>query len=187
MRNLKLSVFIIGFLCLLISVPEVAHNEIAGEAGRPKYYRGRVELGNDSRDHCDFSIEIERVTFLLNAFGNKYKVIRIRAENYSNNSVQLSLENDSIELIKKEDDKVQGLFKLQNQDATLWDSLDQEMRDILAYPQTIQAGVAGRPKIIYLFAFFPKDRVTKLPISFLYKIASLPKPIEIAPPPVAAK
>lgn len=189
MNAFKLLVLLVIVGFVISFIPGISHCDVSRERGSLAEYAGSLRFGTDSSDRCDFSVSIERVIFLLTVFENKYKVIRIRVENRSANSIQLSSENDSIVLKTLKGEEVRGLFKLQEQDAPLWDSLDKEMREALAYPQIIRAGreLSSRREIMYFFAFFPKDQITKLPLSFYYKIDSLPEPIEIKPPPVTAK
>ena len=185
MKTFKFLFLLVSVALVISFIPGSSRCEVSGEKGRPAEYVGGVKFGIESWDQCEFSISIEKVTFLLTAFGNKYKVIRVRIVNSSTNSIQLSSENDSIVLKTPGGEDVRGLFKLQRQDAPLWDSLDSEMRETLAYPQIIRAGREGNTtgyshqEVIYFFVFFPNDKVTQLPKSFYYKINSLPEPIEI--------
>jgi hypothetical protein len=60
------------------------------------------------------------------------------------------------------------------------------LRKSLTYPQIIQPGrktsTAGyiQRKVLHFFVFFPKDKITKLPKEFHYKIESRPEMIKIA-------
>lgn len=187
MKTSRLLILFISVIFGLSTIPGGVHCEMSGAKGRPAVYLCSLQLGTDSKDFCEFSTSIERITFLLNTFGNKYKVIRIRVENRSAKPIQLSSEEDSIDLITAEHETVSGLFKLQEQDALLWDSLDKEMRETLAYPQIIRPESYVGQETMYFFAFFPKDKISKLSIEFRYKIDSLPVPIKMALPQATAK
>ncbi len=183
MRTFKFAICLfVGFVLLNLS----STASISPEAGAPTRYLGGLMLGGDTReDRCEFAIEIEKVTFALNSVQNKYKVIRLRVENFSKTPMVLSAEKDNIELQLEGNVIVKGILNLRKADSPFWDSLDVEMRETLAYPQTIDPAKAstegnrGKTTPLYVFILFPKDKVLKLPRSFSYRIDSLDKVCEI--------
>jgi hypothetical protein len=139
--------------------------------------------GDDGRDRCRFSVEIERVGFLLNNVQDRYKLVRVRIENLGTSAVALSANRDRLDLVLQSDATVPALFNLQSADSTFWDSLSGDMRQILAYPQAIRAGRAegpgSSPEVVYVYALFPKDRITEIPRAFAFQIESLGQTIRI--------
>lgn len=177
----------IAFLLALMS----ARGEVSGEKGRSSRFVGKLDPAASSMNQCEFSVEIERVSFKLNSLKDKYKVVRIRVENRMTAPIRLSGDQDAIELEMGNGTVVRGTFNLRGQDGSLWDSLSDDLREALAYPLSIR-GVKGegadlrRPEVVYVFAFFPSDKVTDVPRSFQYTIQSLGKAVKIQPPPATA-
>jgi len=149
--------------------------DVGAEEGRRTYYIGAATPGNDGIP-CSFFVEIEKVTFLLTDLANKYKVLRIRVENRSPTSLQLSSDNDTFDFVTGKQGNVRAVLNLQKADPELWDSLDIVMREALVYPKIIKGAKnssIGRAEVSYFFAFFPKERIKLLPLRFEYTIASL--------------
>ena len=171
----------------LLSVLMPARGEMSGESGRSSRFIGKLDPSASYTNQCDFSVEIERVLFQLNSIKDKYKVIRIRVENRMIGPLKLSADQDAIEAEVNGGDVVRGTFNLQGQDGALWDSLSDDMRKELAYPLSIR-GVKGnevnprRPEVVYVFAFFPADKVSTVPRSFRYTIQSAGKTVKIELP-----
>lgn len=152
-------------LGMLLAVSVGVTAEMAGSAGRPATYQGTVQLKGSER--CDLSIQVERVSFLITAFGNKYRLVRMLVDCRNQVGLTLSSSTDRLEM---EVDKraIPGVLSLQRSDSTLWDALSDDLRQTLAYPPVIKA---GQP--VYLFAYFPVDQVKTMPTAFSYTIASL--------------
>ena len=142
-------------------------------------------MGEAREERCEFSIEVDKIAFVLNSIESKYRLIRVRVDNFSKTPILLSSDKDIFELRFEGDITVKGLLNLRKADPLLWDSLTIEMREALAYPQTFEPakvstdGGRERPQPIYLFIFFPKDKVPKLPGSFSYRIDSQDKTCDI--------
>lgn len=176
------------FCTLLINlalVEQPTSGSISPEAGRPRRYAGGLTLGEAREERCEFSIEVDKIAFVLNSIESKYRLIRVRVDNFSKTPILLSSDKDIFELRFEGDITVKGLLNLRKADPLLWDSLTIEMREALAYPQTFEPakvstdGGRERPQPIYLFIFFPKDKVPKLPGSFSYRIDSQDKTCDI--------
>ena len=175
----------IGALWLAALLPASA--EVSGERGRSMYFRGQLEPNSSLTNRCEFSVELEPVTFELNAFRDKYKVVRIRVENWRKDKVKLSLEQDTIELQSAQGQVVQGTFNLRAWDPVAWDSLSEAMRDALEYPLSLpaanpQESSSRRAAVVYLFAYFPADQVASLPHLFRYRIQSAEKTVTLEKP-----
>ncbi len=180
----------IGALWLAALLPASA--EVSGERGRSTYFRGRLDPHSGFTNQCEFSVELEPVTFELNAFRDKYKVVRIRVENWRKDRLKLSLEQDTIELQSAQGQVVPGTFNLRVWDPVAWDSLSETLRDALKYPLSIpsasaQESPSRRAAVVHLFAYFPADQVTSLPHLFRYKIQSAGKSVTLEKPGVTAK
>lgn len=188
MKSLFLSS--IGALWIAALLPVSA--EVSGERGRSTYFRGSLEPGSSFTNRCEFSVELEPVTFELNTFRDKYKVVRIRVENWRKDKVKLLPDQDTIELQSAQGDVVQGTFNLRARDPLAWDSLSDDVRDALKYPASIpsveaQESPPGRPAVVYLFAYFPADQVTTVPHLFRYKIQSTGRTVTVEKPGATAK
>ena len=178
----------IAFLAALMPV----RGEMSGESGRSSRFVGKLDPAASYTNQCELSVEIEPVLFKLNSLKDKYKVIRIRVENRMSEPIKLSADKDAIELEMGGGNVVRGTLNLPGQDGSLWDSLNDDMRTTLAYPLSIR-GVKGdgvnarRPEVVYVFAFFPADKVSEVPRSFRYTIQSVGRTVKIElPPPTRA-
>lgn len=175
----------------LLSVLMSVRGEMSGESGRSSRFVGKLDPAASYTNQCEFSVELERVMFKLNSLKDKYKVIRIRVENRMSGPIKLSGDEDAIELELGDGKVVRGTFNLQGQDGSLWDSLSEDMRKALVYPLSIR-GVKGdgvnprRPEVVYVFAFFPADKLSEVPRSFRYTIQSVGKIVKIELPPATA-
>ena len=154
------------------------------EPGQSVKMTGRLDPTASFSDQCEFSTEIEPVSFKLTSFKNKYKVVRIRIENRKVQSIKLSPENDVIELVLADNSIMKGTLNLKAQDGLIWDSLDDEMRKVLAYPMSIRAARAGNgsgtlDETILFFAFFPVEKVSEVPRQLRFRIESLGKTITL--------
>jgi hypothetical protein len=155
--------------------------EMSGDRGRPIVMQGAV-AGDDGQDRCRFSVEIERVSFLLNTVQGRYKLARLRFENLGTTPVPLSVDRDRMEAELSASAPVPAVFNLQSGDSTFWDALPVDMRQILAYPQTVKGrpgGTGSSPEVVYVYALFPADRVADVPRAFTYRIDSIGQPIRI--------
>jgi hypothetical protein len=145
--------------------------EMPGSAGRASNYVGMVDLGNG--DRCDLSIQVERVSFLLTTVANKYRFARMLLDCRKQTGLTLSSTADRLELTI--DNKVvPAVLSLQRSDAAVWDVLDLNTRQTLAYPTAIKPNAP-----VYLFAYFPADQVATMPARFTYTIASLGRSVTL--------
>ncbi len=169
---------------------ETTFGDIAGGRGGPTTLFGRVRAP-EGRDLYGFEISYYREEFQISSVYDKYKLVRVRVSNYSTTPLRLSAERDRIDLLLPGNSVVRGLLDLQSADSQVWDAFDAPLRQALAYPSAVKAAPAegvrtGSPEVIYLFAFYPKDMVTKLPVRFEYWVDSLQQSIRIEPPPPRA-
>src|SRR2546425_11375798 len=74
-----------------------ARGEMGGERRRQTYYAGSFQRGPDSKEKCEFSVEIDDVTFLLSSVQNKYKVVAVKVQNWGATTIPLSGEKDRID------------------------------------------------------------------------------------------
>lgn len=187
---MKSQFYALSTIALLLALMS-ARGEVSGESGRSSRFVGKLDPAASSMNQCEFSVEIERVSFKLNSLRDKYKVVRIRVKNRMSAPMKLSGDQDAIELEMDSGTVVRGTFNLRRQDGSLWDSLSDDLREALAYPLSIR-GVKGdgvnprRPEVVYVFAFFPADKVPDVPRSFQYTIQSVGKSVKIQPPPATA-
>ena len=166
---------------VLLVMSTGTHGEMSGDRGRPIVMQG-VLPGEDGRDRCRFSVEIERVSFMLHTVQGKYKLARLRFENLGAAPVTLSVDRDRLELEQVSGPPVAAILNLQSGDSTFWDALSADMRQILAYPQAVRArgsGTGSSPEVVYIYAMFPGDRIAELPRGFTYRIDSVGQPIRI--------
>ncbi len=163
-----------------------AWSEMVGER-RNILFMGNLSESAEPTNQCQFSVEIEPVTFLLNAYKDKWKVITIKVDNRRIEPIRLSAEEDGIELVLNGGRVVKGTFQLRMQDGPAWDSLSDESRRDLAYPPSIRAAKveSRRAEVVYLFAFFPAREVTGVPHIFRYSIQK--RTVTLSKPSLAAK
>ena len=185
-NEMRTRFFMVGLLAMLVAA-QPAHSDEAGEPGRSVQFKGELDAGASYTNRCEFSTEIEPLTFQLNSFKNKYKVVRIRVANHRSEAIKLSYEKDAIELELTNGSAVPGTFNLRDRDAAVWDALSDDMRSRLAYPVSIRASqsrgpTAFRPEVVYLFALFPVDTATTTPRSFRYTMDSLKRTVILRDP-----
>jgi hypothetical protein len=181
MPRLRVALLLSVVPLLILAGGRATRGEMSGDRGRPIVMQG-IATGEDGRDRCRFSVEIERVSFLLNAVQGKYKLARLRFENLGTTPVALSVERDRLEAEAGAGGPVPAVLNLQSGDSPFWDGLPADMRQILAYPQAVKArasGTGSSPEVVYVYALFPSDRVTEVPRAFTYRIDSIGQPIRI--------
>ena len=188
---MKSRMLLLTGMTLLAWLP-LSRGDEGHESGQSIKMSGRLDPAASFAEQCDFSTEIEPVTFKLTSFKAKYKVVRIRVENRKGETIKLSAEKDAIELTLADGKRVKGTFDLKAQDGPVWDSLSDEMRNVLVYPLSIRAAKVGagnraREEVVYFFAFFPADKVPDVPRSFHYTIKSLGRTVTLEQRAVAAE
>ncbi len=181
MSTLRKALLVASVPMLVMLADRSTRGEMSGDRGRPIVMQGTL-AGEDGRDRCRFSIEIERVSFLLNTVQGRYKLARLRFENLGTTAVSLSVDRDRVEAELPAGAPVPAVLNLQSSDSAFWDALSVDLRQILAYPQAVKArptGSGASPEVIYVYALFPADRVGEVPRAFTYRIDSIGEPIRI--------
>jgi hypothetical protein len=174
-------------VCSLLLLAHVTRGEMSGDRGRPILMQG--VLSDAGQDRCRFSVEIERIGFLLNTVQGRYRLARVRVENIGTMPLALSVDRDALEADTTASGTVAARLNLQSTDSAFWDALSPDLRQILAYPQTVKArtpGPGSAGEVVYIYALFPSDRVTEVPRAFSYRIDSTGQTIRIANRPTAA-
>jgi hypothetical protein len=188
---MRRAVVAITLLALIAGGRETAFADIAGARGGPITLIGRVR-GSEGRDLYTFEVSYYHEEFRISSVRDKYVLVRVRVSNYSTAPLRLSAERDRLELVLPDNSVVKGLLDLQSADSQTWDAFDAPLRQTLAYPSVVKAAPGaegartGSPEVIYLFAFYPKDKVLNLPTRFNYWIDSLQQSLPIEPPPARA-
>jgi hypothetical protein len=144
-----------------------------GGKGKDQHYSATERFGEGT---VEFWIRIETVLFSITSVQNKYKVIHVRIFSKSEKPLQLSVDNDAMEVVIG-GKKVAGILDISKTDPAFWDGLTAEMRKSLAYPLNVPLREEES-----IFVFVPKDAAENLPEAFRYKIASLPSEVVIKPP-----
>jgi hypothetical protein len=179
MRN-RAPWLVMVIVAAVVVASQRTNGEMSGDRGRPIVMQG-VLAGEGGQDRCRFSIEIERVGFLLNTVQGRYRLARLRFENLGTAPVALSVERDRLE-VETATGPVPAVFNLQSGDSPFWDALSPDLRQVLAYPQSVKprpTGPGASPEVIYVYALFPSDRVTEVPRAFTYRVDSLGQAIRI--------
>jgi hypothetical protein len=138
--------------------------------------KGKVSRYIDRSGPMEISIDLDEKLFLLTSVKDKYKVLRIKIKNTGSKPLALSKANDRVELLVK-NQRVAGILDLARQDSSLWDSLDADARNLLAYPEAVPAREEES-----IFVFIPVQSITVIPTAVEYAIASLPDKIRLRPP-----
>jgi hypothetical protein len=138
--------------------------------------KGKVSRYVDRSGPMEISIDLDEKLFLVTSVKNRYKVLRIKIKNTGGKALALSKTNDKVELLVK-DQRVAGILDLAKQDSSLWDSLDADTRNLLAYPETVPPREEES-----IFVFIPVQSITVIPTAVEYTIASLPDKIRLRPP-----
>ena len=171
------------FLSLAFSFALIVPVVVAADGGKAKnaVYVGSAQpaTGNGS---FQFTIDTSPIIFYLGTVNNKYHVLLIRVMNRTGAALSLAKDQDTIELRFSGGQKVTGLLNLPATDQATWDGLDAEIRTAVAYPQEVPA---GEEEGIYLYVPV-KDvkgprKAHEMPSSIVYKIKSLPSPLELRP------
>lgn len=160
------------FWCFVL-LTGTSNAEIGGREGRPTPFGGQVELANGE---CRFSIDVERVTFLVTRVANKYRFVRMLIDCRGNTTLALSATEDRLDMLVDGGDGAvaTGILSLRQSDSSLWNTFDADMRRTLAYPPEV---APDRP--VYVFAYFNVDDAASLPDGFEFRIASLDKTVRL--------
>jgi hypothetical protein len=121
-----------------------------------------------------FKVEFEPILFRLVSVQNKYKVIRVNIVNRSKKPLQLSLQDDRIQIRvgppgSPNAKVVNAVFDISRTDPNWWKSLDPALQRALAYPD--QAAIRTS-EVENVFVFVPTADLPSFPDQLLYMIKS---------------
>jgi hypothetical protein len=119
------------FACLLAQA-------LDADGGKAKnvIYEARVpaQTGTGS---LQFSIDTSPIIFYLTTVNTKYHVLLLRVKNDTAAPLALSKDQDAIELVFADGQKVQGLLNIPSVDRATWDGLETEIRTAVSYPDLV--------------------------------------------------
>lgn len=178
MRSKSLETLIFISLGIMFAAHGSVRASMGGEEDAPATYRGEIGHRGGS---CQFTIDLERVQFLVTTVANKYRFVRMLVNCQGEEALRLSSSSDRFQA-----DAPHGtvaVLNLQSSDSELWDGLAADIRRMLAYPQQIESNDP-----VYVFAYLPIDDDTDMPERFSYTIASIGETVHLyLPPPTAAR
>jgi hypothetical protein len=149
-----------------------------GAKGKAMVYEAKVAA--DQGDWY-FRVELEPVLFRLVTVQNKYKPIRINIRNRSSKPLKLSLANDRIQVYPESNgarNAIDGILDISRTEPAWWQSLDQTMKNYLAYPDQAAIKVSEEENV---FVFVPVDKLPSFPSTLALTIKSYSDtPIRIA-------
>jgi hypothetical protein len=174
--------FLLGVFLGSLMLAGGSEAEMGGGEGRPTPFVGQIELPGDEGEppagECRFSIDVERVSFLVTTVADKYRLVRMLIDCRGEDALALSATDDRLEMLVDDgeggDGIAAGVLSLRQADGALWDVFGADMRRTLAYPPEVQAGEA-----VYVFAYFPVDEARSLPHGFRFTIASLNETVRL--------
>jgi hypothetical protein len=173
---------------LLRILPFLSLGRLAGaDGGKAKnvIYEGqaRPQTGNGS---WQFTIDTSPIIFYVGTVNNKYHVVLIRLRSTVETPLNLSKDQDTIELHFGAQ-RVKGLLNLSATDRATWDRLETEIRTAVAYPDIVPAREEEG-----IYCFVPIGDVQgprkkhEMPSVIMYNIRSLQGPVELRRRGVAA-
>ena len=122
------------------------------------------------------SVTVQFVSYELNSVAGKYKLIQVLLRTGARSApLILSLEQDRL-VMSSGGKAIAASFQLSALDRTLWDSLPQETKNRLTYPEQLSANSA-----IMVYAFVPVAGLKGRPEGFEYTIKSLGAPLLLQP------
>lgn len=125
--------------------------------------------------------------FYLGTVNNKYHVLLIRVKNNTEGPLNLSKDQDTIEMRFFDGQKVKGLLNLPAADRATWDGLETGIRTAVAYPEVVQP---REEEGIYFYVPVGdvKEQRAKheMPNSIIYNINGLTNPVVLHQRGVAA-
>jgi hypothetical protein len=122
------------------------------------------------------AVSLQLILFRLNTVHDKYKVVPVLVENHTRDPITLSRSEDAFVALFDER-SVPGILQLSHVDRNFWDSLDSEMRKMLAYPEEIGPGDG-----VMLYVFIPQSDAPNIPTGFDYTIKSLDRTLKLRIP-----
>jgi hypothetical protein len=167
--------FLLGVFLGLLLLAGSSRAEMGGGEGRPTPFVGQAVIPDGE---CRFSIDVERVSYMVTTVAGKYRLVRMLIDCRGEGALALSATDDRLEMLVDGGDSgngmASGVLSLRQADGALWDAFDADMRRTLAYPAEIRAGEA-----VYVFAYFPVDEARSLPHGFQFTIASLNETVRL--------
>jgi hypothetical protein len=169
---------------LLLALGSTLVTVVGADGGKAKNvtYAGEGQPRSGSGSSA-FSVDTSPIIFYLGTVNNKYHVLLIRVKNNMNAPLNLSKDQDSIELRFSGGQKVKGLLNLPASDPGTWDGLETEIRTAIAYPEVVEP---HEEEGIYLYvpvADLKGPRKThEMPSLIIYNIKSLASPVELRRP-----
>jgi hypothetical protein len=168
--RLRLFPVVAATFALLVAGSIAVHLRAAdGSKGKLRVYDAKVTA--DQGDWY-FKVELEPILFQIVSVQNKYKVLRINIMNRSKKSLQLSLQDDRLQIRYRPADggsqkAVNGSLDVAHTDRAWWNSLDPSLQKALAYPD--QAAIrAGEEENV--FVFVPAGDLPSFPDELLFTI-----------------
>jgi hypothetical protein len=167
--------FAIGSFLVLLVVAAALSN---GGKAKKNVLDARVRSGEG---YWFFSCEIVPIQYRLNTIRNKYKLIQIRIQNEGGNTLQLSRNKDTAEILTG-GRSTAAIIDIGANDSQFWDSLDSDIRNILAYPSKVEKGEEES-----VFLFVRGSDMKSVPDMIRYKIAGIESPVTLRASVAAAK
>jgi hypothetical protein len=168
-------------VALLLTLKLAFVPSVLADGGKAKnvIYEGaaRPQTGNGA---WQFNIDSSPIIFYLGTVNNKYHVLLIRVKNDTDGPLNLSKDQDTIELRFTSRQKVKGLLNLPASDRATWDGLETEIRTAVVYPELVQP---GEEEGIYFYVPVGDVQAPRkkheMPNSIIYNIKSLASPVEL--------
>jgi hypothetical protein len=127
-------------LLLLVVLGSAHFTALCADGGKAKNVVYEAFVPSASGDgNWQFSVDTSPIIFYVATVNNKYHVLLIRLKNTTKTPLNLSVEQDSIELRFDDGQKVKGLLNIAGTDRPTWDALEPEIRRAVAYPQVVPA------------------------------------------------
>ncbi len=172
---------------LLLAAPcsseAVLRPELGGEGEPSLSLHGDLAVDDGKpRSRLEFSCDIQPTPFRLNSVNGKYKLVLIRVRNWSTKVARLSRANDRIDFRDEGGGSpivVHAALDPQKSDPAFWNALDARSREVLTYPDAIEAGAADAsgvvtaPAAVTLCTLFPAEMLTNVPTSIELAVESL--------------
>lgn len=131
-------------------------------------YSAVVSTGAAPDQAWQFDADLEPLLLRLATVRDRYRLVRIAIRNTGDRNLVLSLTADRME-IQLAGGLRPAILDLGTHDPDLWDSLPADVRTLIAYPRSVDAGEERS-----VFVFIPVAEPTVVPLAFRYTIASLP-------------
>jgi hypothetical protein len=172
---------------LLLTLSPTLVTVVGADGGKAKnvIYSGQARPQNGTGS-CQFSIDTSPIIFYVGTVNNKYHLLLIRVKNNTDAALNLSKDQDSIELRFSDGQKVKGLLNLPAADQATREGQETEISTAVAYPEVVEP---REEEGIYFYV--PVGDVKgprkkhEMPSLIIYNIKSLTSPVELRRPGVA--